>query len=106
MSEPTGVIAVVTGGASGIGVATVRAFRDAGTCRVVVDRDHGRVSEVTSELAGDVSGVVGDIREESTRQVAVNAAAASFVTGADLLVDGGYVGTGHDSRAIKIEYAR
>lgn len=74
MSEFTGAVAIVTGGASGIGLATVRAFREAGTRIVIVDRDAKRVGEVCSELAGAVSGVVGDIQDESTRQAAVAAA--------------------------------
>jgi NAD(P)-dependent dehydrogenase (short-subunit alcohol dehydrogenase family) len=77
VSEFFDAVAVVTGGASGIGLATVRAFREAGASVVIVDLDASRVADVLKYLAGGsttVSGVVGDVRDSSVRDAAVRSA--------------------------------
>jgi len=49
---------------------------------------------------------VGEPSEVASTIVFLCSAAASFVTGADLLVDGGYVGMGHDTPSIGIQYTK
>lgn len=58
-----GRVALVTGGASGLGLATARRFAASGARVTIWDRDVARVAEVVAELAGDgaVSGAVVDI---------------------------------------------
>ena len=71
MSEFSESVVVVTGGASGIGLATVKAFRGAGALAVIVDRDAPLLEAVRADLNGGVEmvqAVVGDVREESTRE--------------------------------------
>ncbi len=46
-----GNVAVVTGGANGIGLATAHLFLDAGMCVCLIDRDEGALAEVRSGLA-------------------------------------------------------
>src|SRR5262249_19108140 len=47
-----GKVAIVTGGASGIGLATARAFVGAGPKVVVVDRDAAQGATAIEELSG------------------------------------------------------
>jgi len=75
MSELAGTVAVITGGASGIGLATARALQAQGVAVVIVDRDEVRGRGAVREIGdGSASLVVGDIREESVRQAAATAA--------------------------------
>jgi rhamnose utilization protein RhaD (predicted bifunctional aldolase and dehydrogenase)/NAD(P)-dependent dehydrogenase (short-subunit alcohol dehydrogenase family) len=48
----TGQVAVVTGGASGIGAATARAFADEGAAVVVLDRAEAAATAVANEVKG------------------------------------------------------
>ena len=75
MADFSGTVAVVTGGASGIGLAPARGFVTAGAHVVIVDRDADRAATVSRELQS-VSTVIGDIRADSTRAAAVDAAKA------------------------------
>jgi short-subunit dehydrogenase len=80
-AEPRRVL--VTGGSSGIGAATARAFAARG-CRVAVSgRDHAALTTV----AGDTGGVSlpGDLREPGCPQRVV-AAAAQALGGLDVVV--------------------
>jgi NAD(P)-dependent dehydrogenase (short-subunit alcohol dehydrogenase family) len=77
LSEFQGATAIVTGGASGIGLATVQAFAREGAAIVVVDRDEEKAAQVRPGLGTpetELATVVGDVRAEETRQKAVAAA--------------------------------
>ena len=68
-----GSVAVVTGGASGIGRATAQELVRAGAAVVIVDRDEPRARQTAAEL-GDATAVVGDVsREEDCRRAAETA---------------------------------
>ena len=58
-----GRVAVVTGGAAGIGFATARAFADEGAQVVIVDLDEEGLSSATGELG--VDSVVADVAREA-----------------------------------------
>jgi 2-keto-3-deoxy-L-fuconate dehydrogenase len=67
MSTPfslEGRIALVTGGASGIGEATCRAFHAAGASLIIADRDQDRASHLANEL-GRCEVMAVDITNES-----------------------------------------
>jgi NAD(P)-dependent dehydrogenase (short-subunit alcohol dehydrogenase family) len=61
-------VAVVTGGASGIGRALVKALLQEGAHVVVADVEQAALDRVTSEFAGlgDISGVVTDVADAAS----------------------------------------
>jgi NAD(P)-dependent dehydrogenase (short-subunit alcohol dehydrogenase family) len=81
----SGRIALVTGGASGIGEATVRAFARSGASIIIVDIDASRAHRLASEVRAEVR--ICDISDE-------NAVSALFETipRLDILVNNAGVG--------------
>jgi NAD(P)-dependent dehydrogenase (short-subunit alcohol dehydrogenase family) len=85
-----GRIALVTGGAGGIGAATARRLLEEGTCVVVTDIDSKRLAEVDAVLgkaftADRVRSVVADVTDEASVQSAFDFAAREY-GGVDILV--------------------
>ncbi len=67
--------AVVSGGASGLGLATARALRDRGAAVVLLDLPSSRGAEAARELGDDVTFVPGDVTSESDVSAALAAVA-------------------------------
>ena len=65
MSSFEGKVAVVTGGNSGIGLATARAFHANGAKVVITGRDRGTLEEVSRELGHNVLVVPTDVSKLS-----------------------------------------
>ncbi|MFL5701610.1 MAG: SDR family NAD(P)-dependent oxidoreductase, partial [Ktedonobacteraceae bacterium] len=61
MSSLEGKVAVVTGGNSGIGLATARELHANGAKVVISGRDRGTLEEVSQELGHDVLAVPTDV---------------------------------------------
>ena len=61
MSSLAGKVAVVTGGNSGIGLATAREFRANGAKVVISGRDRGTLEEVARQLGYNVLAVPTDV---------------------------------------------
>ncbi|GHO63203.1 short-chain dehydrogenase [Ktedonobacter sp. SOSP1-52] len=61
MRSLTGKVALVTGGNSGIGLATARAFHAHGARVVISGRDPATLEEVTRQLGSDVLAVQADV---------------------------------------------
>src|SRR5260370_9834039 len=61
MSSLAGKVAVVTGGNSGIGLATARAFHANGAKVVISGRDRETLEEVSRQLGHDVLAVQADV---------------------------------------------
>ncbi|HTW00858.1 MAG TPA: bifunctional aldolase/short-chain dehydrogenase [Streptosporangiaceae bacterium] len=81
-------VALVTGGASGIGRATARRLAAEGACVVVADRDGPGADKVADEIGSrDVAaGVTVDVTDESAIAAAFAAAVLAF-GGVDLVVN-------------------
>jgi len=66
MKEFRGRVAVVTGGASGVGKALAKAFLGEGMKVVIADVEESALRATTAELGGSVQGVVTDVADASS----------------------------------------
>lgn len=66
MNEFRNRVAVVTGGASGIGKALAKAFLAEGMKVVIGDVEESALKAATEELGGEVSGVVTDVSDAAS----------------------------------------
>jgi NAD(P)-dependent dehydrogenase (short-subunit alcohol dehydrogenase family) len=69
-----GSVALVTGGASGLGEATVRHLHERGASVVLFDRDEPRATAIAAELGDRVKSVAGDATSEDDTRAAIDAA--------------------------------
>jgi NAD(P)-dependent dehydrogenase (short-subunit alcohol dehydrogenase family) len=67
-------VVLVTGGASGLGLATVRALTRTGAAAVILDLPSSPGAEIAAELGDRVRFVAADVRDEEQVQAAVEAA--------------------------------
>jgi NAD(P)-dependent dehydrogenase (short-subunit alcohol dehydrogenase family) len=74
-----GLGALVSGGASGLGEATVRALVSKGATVTIFDRDESRARALADELEGGTSYVSGDVGDPEAVARAVEHAAANAV---------------------------
>ncbi|MER5834761.1 glucose 1-dehydrogenase [Streptomyces sp. NPDC002130] len=77
----SGQVALVTGAASGMGLATARAFADSGAAVVLADVDHDAVHNAAEEITGRggrAIGVVCDVTDEQQVEAAVRAAVTEY----------------------------
>jgi len=93
--ELQGKVAVVTGGASGIGRATVERFVAEGARVVVADIDEGRGEELAAELGDATAFRRVDVREADDVQAAVDLAVAQF-GGLDIMFNNAGIGSKFD----------
>jgi NAD(P)-dependent dehydrogenase (short-subunit alcohol dehydrogenase family) len=70
-----GLVAAVTGGASGIGLATARLFAEAGARVAILDRDGEAARAAVDELKGEASAHEADVADEAALEGAMGAAA-------------------------------
>lgn len=129
-SRLQGRVAVVTGGASGIGEATVRRFVSEGAKVVIADLQYARGAALAAEIGAATVFVQADVSDESSVAALVDAAVTRFgrldimfnnagiigVTGPiatldrddytktmGVLVDGVVFGTKHAARVMKAQ---
>jgi NAD(P)-dependent dehydrogenase (short-subunit alcohol dehydrogenase family) len=74
----TNSVALITGGASGLGAACVSRFVSAGAKVVIVDRDEEKGAALAAALGGNVRAVRADITSETDVQNAVALAVEAF----------------------------
>ena len=81
-------IALVTGAASGIGLATAHRLAAEGACVVIADLDADKAQAAAAEIGGpDVAvGIAADVTDEAAVQAAVDACVLAF-GGLDLVVN-------------------
>ncbi len=91
--------ALVTGGASGLGEATVRALTERGARCTIFDRDEARAKALADELGGGADYVAGDVSDEGDAGRAV----AQAATGGDLRITVNCAGIGWAQRTIDRE---
>ncbi len=72
-----GKVAIVTGGAAGIGLAVAQGFIKHGGKVLIVDRDRS-VAEVAKGLGDSARGVIGDVTQSAQVQAYVQAALDAF----------------------------
>ena len=72
--DPSGISAVVTGGASGLGLATTKRLIGAGANVVIVDLPDSAGAEVASELGEQAEFAVADIQDTEQVNAALDAA--------------------------------
>jgi 2-keto-3-deoxy-L-fuconate dehydrogenase len=85
MNDFDGLIAIVTGGASGIGGATVAALRERGALVAVLDRSFSEVSK------GDTLDVPCDVSDPASTDAAV-ATVADHFGGLDIVINNAGIG--------------
>ncbi|HEV2360508.1 MAG TPA: SDR family NAD(P)-dependent oxidoreductase, partial [Acidimicrobiales bacterium] len=71
----SGTSALVSGGASGLGEATVRALAAKGASCTIFDRDEARAKALADELGGGASYYAGDVSDPEAAAAAVAMAA-------------------------------
>ena len=71
-------VVLITGGASGIGLAVVERFVKEGAQVCVMDRSQERINELEKTHDGAVVGIVGDVRSLDSNKAAVNKAVSAF----------------------------
>lgn len=81
MSQLAGKVAVVTGGAGGIGAAAAQALARRGASVAVVDVDEKKAADIAAAIVtsgGDAIGLGGDLSVESTASAVVQSTIARF----------------------------
>ena len=86
--------AIVTGGAGGLGSATVRQLVGNGMSVAIFDRDGDRASELAKELGDPVIAVGGDVTDDEDVSASIDAASSLGVLSLLVNVAGGGVGGG------------
>ncbi|GAA2357620.1 SDR family oxidoreductase [Dactylosporangium salmoneum] len=94
MGALDGKVALITGGAAGIGRAVVEAYVAAGARVGVLDRDSERLTELVKELGPNVVGTVGSVEHLADNQRAVAQVVDAF-GGLDVFVGNAGVGAGN-----------
>jgi NAD(P)-dependent dehydrogenase (short-subunit alcohol dehydrogenase family) len=86
--------ALVTGGAGGLGGATVRHLAALGLGVVVFDRDGDRASALAADLGDRAAAVAGDVNDDAAVAAAIDAAVSLGTFSIVVNVAGGGVGGG------------
>jgi NAD(P)-dependent dehydrogenase (short-subunit alcohol dehydrogenase family) len=103
MSRLPGKVALITGGASGIGEATVRLFVAEGASVVVADIQDERGRRLAGELGGRAAYARTDVSREADVQAAVAETVQRFGRLDCIFNNAGYGGVGGRVEAISIE---
>jgi NAD(P)-dependent dehydrogenase (short-subunit alcohol dehydrogenase family) len=103
MSRLAGKVALVTGGGSGIGEATVRLFMAEGASVVIADIQDERARRVVGQLGARAAYVHTDVRREADVQAAVAETVRQFGRLDCIVNNAGYGGVGGRIAEIPVE---
>jgi len=78
MGKLTSKVAVITGGNSGIGLSTAKAFVDEGAKVVILGRDQASLDRAVATLGANAIGVRGDVTSEADLEVLFATATRRF----------------------------
>ena len=78
MAELDGKVAVITGGASGIGEATVRLFVEEGARVVIADMQRERGEALAADIGDAVTFVACEVRQEDQVKATIEAAVSKW----------------------------
>lgn len=92
--KPRGRVALVTGGAGGLGSTTARHLSGLGMRVVVFDRDAKRADEIAQELGDEAVAIGGDVTDDDDAGAAVDAARSLGLLSVLVNVAGGATGGG------------
>ena len=92
--ELTGRSALVTGGAGGLGAATVRHLVAIGMGVAVFDRDADRAGELVADLGGGAVAAEGDVNHDPDVEAAIDAARSLGALSLVVNIAGGGLGGG------------
>lgn len=92
--ELEGRVAIVTGGAGGLGSATVRQLVGGGMKVVIFDADEDRAERLADELGGAATAVGGDVTDDDDVAAAIDTARGAGPLRLVVNVAGGGVGGG------------
>lgn len=85
LTRLTGKVAVITGAASGIGLAATKLFAEEGARVLAVDLEAGTLQEAVGGFGPDVTPCVADVTDEAQMQQAMADAVAAY-GGIDIVV--------------------
>ncbi|MEH7249872.1 3-hydroxyacyl-CoA dehydrogenase [Neobacillus niacini] len=71
-------VAIVTGGASGLGLATVRTLHEKGAKVVIFDLDAEKANQITEELGENVAFVLVNVADEASVQAGIDQTIEKF----------------------------
>lgn len=78
MAELEGKVALVTGGASGIGLRAAQVFAEAGASVVLADRDADGAAEAARQIGPNAAAIGGDVTNEDDAAAMVDACVQHF----------------------------
>lgn len=100
--DPAGMVVMITGATSGIGLAAARRFADAGARLILVARGTARLTEVASALPGSHATIPADLGEPADVQ-ALAEQALSRHGGVDILISNAGVGLAAPAAELRAE---
>ena len=103
MSRLKGKVALITGGASGIGEATVRLFVEEGANVILADIQDDRGRRLAGELGSRAGYVHADVSREADVQAVVDETCARFGRLDCIFNNAGYAGVGGRIEEIPVE---
>lgn len=92
-----GKTAIITGGASGLGEATVRRFHEHGVKIAIFDLNEERANSLITELAGDICFFNVNVSDEESVQAAINGTQEKY---GDLHICCNYAGIGPAAKTV------